>query len=253
MNLDKNLRFYRERAGYTTAKDFSDALGIPYNTYTAYENQKREPKLEMLIKIANLLNVSLDDLVGRTPLNEDENLRKEINTILSIFDIQIIELINITKDYIIFMVSDDDGNINSVNCNKKAFIEHIQGITYNFNQYKNESLCDYFVNKCINDCIENTNNELNKLSPIRNKIIHQGEKNIDIGKKPNIKNIFENYSNPEKKLKKLAEEYVIILCYENQLNTKNRLIELKNSWKEKNNLPTTKITRQIVIKKQNDK
>ncbi|WP_302939570.1 helix-turn-helix domain-containing protein [Megamonas funiformis] len=44
---------------------FADVLDIPYNTYTAYENQKREPKLEMLIKIADLLNVSLDDLVGR--------------------------------------------------------------------------------------------------------------------------------------------------------------------------------------------
>ena len=66
MNLDKNLRYYREQAGYKTAKEFADILNIPYNTYTAYENQKREPKLEMLIKIADLLNISLDDLVGRT-------------------------------------------------------------------------------------------------------------------------------------------------------------------------------------------
>lgn len=67
MNLDKNLRIYRERAGYATAKEFADALDVPYNTYIAYENQKREPKLEMLIKIADLLNVSLDDLLGRGP------------------------------------------------------------------------------------------------------------------------------------------------------------------------------------------
>ena len=82
MNLDKNLRYYREQAGYKTAKEFADILNIPYNTYTAYENQKREPKLEMLIKIADLLNISLDDLVGRTPTNEDEQLKITINKLL---------------------------------------------------------------------------------------------------------------------------------------------------------------------------
>lgn len=85
MNLDKNLRIYRERAGYATAKEFADALDVPYNTYTAYENQKREPKLEMLIKIADLLNVSLDDLVGRTPVDEDERLKKVVSDLLSKF------------------------------------------------------------------------------------------------------------------------------------------------------------------------
>ena len=45
--------------------------------------KKREPKLEMLIKIADLLNVSLDDLLGRTPADEDERLKKEINDLLN--------------------------------------------------------------------------------------------------------------------------------------------------------------------------
>ncbi len=75
MNLDKNLRIYRERAGYATAKEFADALDVPYNTYTAYENQKREPKLEMLIKIADLLNVSLDDLIGRKEQSNDSLIK----------------------------------------------------------------------------------------------------------------------------------------------------------------------------------
>lgn len=63
MNFRENLRCYRKKAGYKTAKEFSNALGIPYNTYTAYENQKREPKLDMLVKIADLLNVSTDELL----------------------------------------------------------------------------------------------------------------------------------------------------------------------------------------------
>lgn len=63
MSFQENLRHYREQAGYKTAKEFADILNIPYNTYTAYENQKREPKIDMLIKIADLLQVSTDDLL----------------------------------------------------------------------------------------------------------------------------------------------------------------------------------------------
>ena len=82
MNLDKNLRYYREQAGYKTAKEFADILNIPYNTYTAYENQKREPKLEMLIKIADLLNISLDDLLGREDNYSKDNIIKIRNKIM---------------------------------------------------------------------------------------------------------------------------------------------------------------------------
>lgn len=63
MSFRENLKYYRKQAGYKTAKEFADSLDVPYNTYTAYENQKREPKIEMLIKIADLLNVSLDELI----------------------------------------------------------------------------------------------------------------------------------------------------------------------------------------------
>ncbi len=75
MSFQENLKYYREKAGYKTAKEFADVLDIPYNTYTAYENQKREPKLEMLIKIADLLNVSLDDLVGRKEQSNDSLIK----------------------------------------------------------------------------------------------------------------------------------------------------------------------------------
>lgn len=82
MSFQENLRYYREQAGYKTAKEFADILNIPYNTYTAYENQKREPKLEMLIKIADLLNISLDDLVGRKEPRLKDNLMKIKNKVM---------------------------------------------------------------------------------------------------------------------------------------------------------------------------
>lgn len=40
--------------------------GITEKTYQNYELMTREPKLEILVKIANLFDVSLDYLTGRT-------------------------------------------------------------------------------------------------------------------------------------------------------------------------------------------
>lgn len=63
MAFKDNLKAYRKDAGYT-AKDFAKELGIAYTTYLTYENQGREPKYDILMKIADLLNVSIDDLLG---------------------------------------------------------------------------------------------------------------------------------------------------------------------------------------------
>lgn len=86
MGFQENLRYYRERAGYKQSKDFAQALDIPYSTYKGYETQGREPKYNTLCKIADLLNVSTDELLGRENnilgINEDERLKKEINEIL---------------------------------------------------------------------------------------------------------------------------------------------------------------------------
>ena len=40
--------------------------GITEKTYQNYELMAREPKLEIIVKIANLFDVSLDYLTGRT-------------------------------------------------------------------------------------------------------------------------------------------------------------------------------------------
>lgn len=65
MGFQENLRHYREKAGYKSAKDFADVLGISPNTYVGYEVRGREPKYETLCKIADKLHVSTDDLLGR--------------------------------------------------------------------------------------------------------------------------------------------------------------------------------------------
>lgn len=90
MSFQENLRYYREKAGYKQAKDFAKVLDVPYPTYVGYESQGREPKYNTLCKIADILQVSTDDLLGRTTnilgKNEDERLKQTLNKILSNID-----------------------------------------------------------------------------------------------------------------------------------------------------------------------
>lgn len=66
MAFQDNLKHFREKAGFT-AKEFADLLNVPYGTYVSYENRAREPKYELLLKIADALHVSIDDLLGYKP------------------------------------------------------------------------------------------------------------------------------------------------------------------------------------------
>lgn len=77
MSFAENLRLYREKAGYKSAKDFSQKLGIAYTTYVPYETGKREPRFTQLVKIAGLLSVSIDTLLGYDP-KQPNKLEKAI-------------------------------------------------------------------------------------------------------------------------------------------------------------------------------
>lgn len=49
-------------------KEICKAVNIPQNTYSQYENNKREPDYNTLLKLANYFNVSVDYLIGRTAI-----------------------------------------------------------------------------------------------------------------------------------------------------------------------------------------
>lgn len=67
MSFQENLKKYREQAGFKQAKEFAQFLDIPYTSYMAYENKGSFPNEKTLIKIADALHVSIDDLLGYKP------------------------------------------------------------------------------------------------------------------------------------------------------------------------------------------
>lgn len=61
------LREEREKKGYTL-QQLADLLGIAPNTLHNYETKKRHPNVEMLVKMCDLFNCSIDYLVGQTDI-----------------------------------------------------------------------------------------------------------------------------------------------------------------------------------------
>lgn len=58
------LKELREKRGLTQ-EELAKLIKIEQNTYSNYEKEKTQPKLETLIKIADLYNISLDYLLER--------------------------------------------------------------------------------------------------------------------------------------------------------------------------------------------
>lgn len=66
----ENLKAARIARGYTI-DEMSQILEMTTRGYRNYELGAREPKLSDLVKIADFLDVSLDDLIGREILAKD--------------------------------------------------------------------------------------------------------------------------------------------------------------------------------------
>lgn len=62
--FSERLKELRLKKGLTQT-ELGEKVGVKQSTFTNWENGKREPNFETIIKIADLLEVSLDWLFGR--------------------------------------------------------------------------------------------------------------------------------------------------------------------------------------------
>lgn len=68
MDIGKRLKELRLEKKLIQA-EVAEILNISRNTYTQYENNTRSISIELLIKLADYYNVSLDYVVGRDDWN----------------------------------------------------------------------------------------------------------------------------------------------------------------------------------------
>ena len=61
--FSENLKFFRLLNGYNQKK-IAEELGVTFSTYCLYETGEAEPDLDTLVKIAEILEISIDVLLG---------------------------------------------------------------------------------------------------------------------------------------------------------------------------------------------
>lgn len=72
----QNLYYYRRREGLSQI-EFAKRLGVTPHTVANYESGRTAPTMEIVIRIAHVLNISTDQLLGYTlTLNKDKYISR---------------------------------------------------------------------------------------------------------------------------------------------------------------------------------
>ena len=69
--MENRIRQLRKQHGMTL-KQLGAQLGLAESTISQYETGKRNPDNETLLKLGELFQVSIDEILGRTTLSEDK-------------------------------------------------------------------------------------------------------------------------------------------------------------------------------------
>lgn len=111
MPFPEILKELREKKGFTQ-KQLAEALYLSKTTISQYENGTHTPSIETFIKLADIFDVSIDYLLGRTAMpvtfsllkksfSSEENVDDFINMLLSLDHQHRMDLIK-QMDYIKF-------------------------------------------------------------------------------------------------------------------------------------------------------
>lgn len=63
------IKILREESGYTQ-QELADKLDGAKSTVAMYENETRKPSMEVLIKLSEIFNCSIDYLLGKTDIRD---------------------------------------------------------------------------------------------------------------------------------------------------------------------------------------
>ncbi len=77
MSFGKRLQEVRKKKGLSQ-EDIAKHLNTKAPVVGRYERDEMKPSIEVATKIANLLEVSLDFLVGKVDVEMDKNIKKRI-------------------------------------------------------------------------------------------------------------------------------------------------------------------------------
>lgn len=160
IQVGNNIKKIRKNQNISQ-KDMAKKLNMPSSTYSNYENNNREPNAATLKKIANILNVSINDLLN-IDSSENENFEKYLSDNIS--TIRVIEdLIKLCQFKINFnKISDmDDSELES--SLKLAIKNNTIPLTYISNGHDNLDLTNAEFNKFTDKILRYVKFEVNQL------------------------------------------------------------------------------------------
>lgn len=73
MDIGENIKELRNKNNLTQ-EELATKTGLSKNAIWNYENNKRKPNIEILNKIANALNVTVNDLIGNEEIEEAKEI-----------------------------------------------------------------------------------------------------------------------------------------------------------------------------------
>lgn len=77
MKLGENLQKLRKKYGFSQ-EELSEKCKVSRQAITKWENGDSTPTIDKLIFLADLYNLPLDELVGRTPIDENARFKEYI-------------------------------------------------------------------------------------------------------------------------------------------------------------------------------
>ena len=78
VKVNENIRFLRKKKGWTQEK-FSNKIGIKRSLVGAYEEGRSDPRLNNLLKMCEIFEISLDNILKNdvSNLSEDDYLKSQ--------------------------------------------------------------------------------------------------------------------------------------------------------------------------------
>lgn len=152
MSFQENLKRYREQAGFKQAKEFAHYLGIPYTRYMAYENKGSFPNEKTLISISTALHVSIDELLGYQPNEEQQCIQflKDLGLFVSFSHLWRVADFPPSKSYSDKIENEvKEGKLHEFPLQPHSLIPLVKGFkeTYQYKQSTKELFFQYLTNE----------------------------------------------------------------------------------------------------------
>lgn len=118
MDFNSRLKHFRILSGIS-GKEFAEKLGVSYGSYMNYENKKNQPSLQLVCKMADLLNLSTDKLLG----HDVEKYQKWVRILKDYKSVQIEPLKNSKEIKLTYRMPGMDKELMEIILTKDKFIE----------------------------------------------------------------------------------------------------------------------------------